>query len=68
MNNLVTMAEQIAKHDSVLAKLDSLCSTVQQHSESFEFIRKNNAESFNLLRSSMVSQQAMMAEMMVKLQ
>ncbi|XP_039138145.1 uncharacterized protein LOC120275588 [Dioscorea cayenensis subsp. rotundata] len=62
------MADQLARHDSVFAKIDSLCSTVQHHSESFEAIRKSNSESFDLLRTSMASQQAVMAEMMVKLQ
>lgn len=65
---LTSMADQLARHDSVLAKLDSLCSTVQQHSESFEAIRKSNSESFNLLWTLMASQQAVMAEMMNKLQ
>lgn len=65
---VVLMADQLARHDFVFTKIKSLCSTVQHHSESFEVIRKSNLESFDLLRTSMASQQAVMAEMMVKLQ
>lgn len=54
---LSSMAEQLTRHNFVLTKLDSLCSTIQQHSESFDVIR-----------SSLATQQTVMAEMMVKLQ
>lgn len=58
---LASMAKQLAPHDSVLAKLDSLCSIVQHHSYSFKFFHKSNAKFFDLLRHSMASQQAIMA-------
>lgn len=42
-------------HDSVLSRLDTLCTTVQQHSKNFEVLQK-----------SIASQQAVIANMMVK--
>lgn len=62
-----SMADQLAWHDFVFNKIESLCSTVQQHSESFEAIRKNNSESFDLLCTSLALQQAVMAKMMQEL-
>ncbi|XP_039121357.1 uncharacterized protein LOC120258078 [Dioscorea cayenensis subsp. rotundata] len=67
-DQLSAMAEQLARHDAALTKLDSLCSTVQLHSDSFEVLRKTQAESFEALRSSMASQQNILTEMMIKLQ
>lgn len=65
---LSLMAEQLARHDVALTKLDSLCSTVQHHFEAFDILRKTQTESFDTLRTSLASQQAVMAEMLVKLQ
>lgn len=42
-------------HDFVLSRLDTLCTTVQQHSKNFEVLQK-----------SIASQQAVIANMMVK--
>lgn len=49
-------------------KLDSLCSMVQHHSDSFEILHKTQEESFEALRSSMASKQNILAKMMIKLQ
>ena len=65
---LSALTEQLARHDSVFAKLDSICSTVQSHSESLEVLRKSHSDSFDILRSSLAAQQTVMTEMMVKLQ
>lgn len=65
---LVAINEQLARHDFVFTKVDSLCATVQQHSDSFEQLRKNHSDSFDILRSTMAAQQSVMAEIMVKLQ
>ncbi|KAH7673708.1 Retrotransposon gag domain-containing protein [Dioscorea alata] len=67
-DQLSSITDQLARHDSIFSKIDSLCSTVQQHSESFDLLKKNHAESFDILRSSLAAQQSVMAEMMVKLQ
>ncbi|XP_039118795.1 uncharacterized protein LOC120254848 [Dioscorea cayenensis subsp. rotundata] len=65
---LSAIADQLARHDAVFTKIDSLCATVQQHSDSFDLLRKSHAESFDILRSSLAAQQSVMAEMMMKLQ
>ena len=62
------MADQLTCHDSILAKIDALCSIVQSHSDSFEHMRKSTTESFNILCSSLAAQQTVMAKMMVKIQ
>ena len=67
-DQLSSIADQLARHDSVFSRFDSLCSTVQQQSESFELLQKNHSESIDILRSSLATQQTVMAEMMVKLQ
>lgn len=65
---LSAIADQLARHDSVFSKIDSLCSTVQHHSDSFKLLRKSHSDSFDILRNSLAAQQTVMAEMMVKLQ
>ncbi|KAH7668467.1 hypothetical protein IHE45_11G012800 [Dioscorea alata] len=65
---LSSMAEQLARHDAVITKIDTLYSTVQHYSDSFEILWKSNSESLDILRSSLAAQQTVMAEMMVKLQ
>lgn len=65
---LSAIADQLARHDSVFSKIDSLCSTVQHHSDSFKLLRKSHSDLFDILRSSLAAQQTVMAEMMVKLQ
>ena len=65
---LTSLADQLSRHDATFSKIESLCSTVQQHSESFDLLRKNHVESFDILRSSLATQQSVMAEMMLKLQ
>lgn len=65
---LSSLADQLARHDSVFAKIDSLCSIVQLHAESFDLLRKSHSESFDFLRNSLAAQQAVMTDMMVKLQ
>lgn len=67
-DQLSSMADQLARHDSTFAKIDCLCSTVQLHAESFDLLRKSHAESFDVLRTSLAAQQAVMSDMMVKLQ
>ena len=78
-DQLASMAEHLARHESVISKLDALCSTVQQHSDSFDLMRKTHTEAFDLmrkthtksfdfLRNSLSAQQTIMADMMHKLQ
>lgn len=67
-DQLSALADHVARHDLVFSKIESLCSTVQHHSESFDLLRKSHTESFDILRSSLAAQQSVMAEMMVKLQ
>lgn len=64
---LVLMADQLARHDAVFTKLESLCSTVQHHNESIELIHKTHSELIELLCNSLASQQAVMTVMMIKL-
>lgn len=40
-NQLSLMAEQLRRYEAALTKLDSLWSTVQQNSESFDVLRKS---------------------------
>lgn len=61
------MAEQLAHHDSTFMKLDSFYATIQNHSDSLELLCKNQSEPFDLLRTSLASQQTIMVEIMVKL-
>lgn len=64
---LSSMAAQLARHEVVITKIDTLYSTVQHHLDSFELMRKSHSKSFDILRSSLAVQQMVMAEMMVKL-
>lgn len=65
---LASMAEHLSSFDSVFPQLESLCSTVQQHSKSFVTRKKNHEESVDILHNSLIAQQKVMAEMILKLQ
>lgn len=52
---LSSMAGQLARHDTVIATIDLLYSMVQQHSESFNLMKKNHIEFFDILRNSLAA-------------
>ena len=60
---LTSIAEQLSRHDAIFTKLDTVCTTVQQHSDNFDNIHK----SFDSLHRSLASQQTVMADLMVKI-